>query len=89
MTTTLIAAAGAPDGRPASQRAVDNPRPADLRTADPARDAPDPEAGLATAEYAIATIAAVGFAGLLVAVLKSDTVRGLLENIVSTALSIG
>jgi hypothetical protein len=48
----------------------------------------DPEAGLATAEYAIATIAAVGFAGLLIAVLKSDTVRGLLENIISSALSI-
>jgi len=48
----------------------------------------DPEAGLATAEYAIATIAAVGFAGLLIAVLKSDTVRGLLEGIISSALSI-
>lgn len=84
MTRTLIAAADAPDGRPADDRAVDDPGPAD-----PVREAPDPEAGLATAEYAIATIAAVGFAGLLVAVLKSDTVRGLLENIVSTALSIG
>jgi hypothetical protein len=50
--------------------------------------ATDPEAGLATAEYAIATVAAVGFAGLLIAVLKSDTVRGLLEGIISSALSI-
>jgi len=49
---------------------------------------PDPEAGLATAEYAVATVAAVGFAGLLIAVLKSDTVRGLLENIISSALSV-
>ena len=48
----------------------------------------DPEAGLATAEYAIATIAAVGFAGLLIAVLKSDTVRGLLENLITSALSV-
>ena len=48
----------------------------------------DPEAGLATAEYAVATVAAVGFAGLLIAVLKSDTVRGLLESIISSALSI-
>ena len=31
-----------------------------------------------TAEYAIATIAAVGFAALLVVVLRSDEVRGLL-----------
>lgn len=84
MTTTLIAAADAPDGRPAGTRAPDGPQPADA-----APDTRDPEAGLATAEYAIATIAAVGFAGLLVAVLKSDTVRGLLENIVSTALSVG
>ncbi|MGF0115419.1 DUF4244 domain-containing protein [Promicromonospora sp. Marseille-Q5078] len=51
-------------------------------------DRPDPEAGLATAEYAVATVAAVGFAGLLIAVLKSDTVRGLLENIISSALSV-
>ncbi|MEN5076208.1 DUF4244 domain-containing protein [Isoptericola cucumis] len=48
----------------------------------------DPEAGLATAEYAVATVAAVGFAGLLIAVLKSDTVRGLLESIISSALSV-
>jgi hypothetical protein len=48
----------------------------------------DPESGLATAEYAVATVAAVGFAGLLIALLKSDTVRGLLENIISSALSV-
>ncbi|MCA5892140.1 DUF4244 domain-containing protein [Isoptericola sp. NEAU-Y5] len=48
----------------------------------------DPEAGLATAEYAVATVAAVGFAGLLIALLKSETVRGLLENIITSALSI-
>ena len=47
------------------------------------------ETGLATAEYAVATIAAVGFAGVLITVLKSDMARGLLENIVNTALSIG
>lgn len=56
--------------------------------AGPAPDRLDPEAGLATAEYAVATVAAVGFAGLLIAVLKSDTVRGLLENIISSALSV-
>jgi hypothetical protein len=84
MTTTLITAPDAPDGRSTGHRAGEDPRPAEQ-----VREAPDPEAGLATAEYAIATIAAVGFAGLLVAVLKSGTVRGLLENIVSTALSIG
>lgn len=44
---------------------------------------------MATAEYAIATIAAVGFAGLLIAVLKSATVKSLLSGLISTALSIG
>ncbi|GAA2236959.1 hypothetical protein GCM10010401_06340 [Rarobacter faecitabidus] len=44
--------------------------------------------GLATAEYAIATIAAAGFAGLLIVVLKSGTVRTLLEGIVQSALNV-
>ena len=46
------------------------------------------EAGMATAEYAIATLAAVGFAGLLVVILKGDEVRGFLMNIIRTALSM-
>ena len=45
------------------------------------------EAGMATAEYAIATLAAVGFAGLLVVILRSEEVRGFLMNIIRTALS--
>jgi Protein of unknown function (DUF4244) len=44
--------------------------------------------GAATAEYAIATMAAVGFAGLLVLILRSDEVRGLLTDLVRNALSI-
>ncbi|WP_233549936.1 DUF4244 domain-containing protein [Cellulomonas rhizosphaerae] len=46
------------------------------------------EAGMATAEYAIATLAAVGFAGLLVVILKGNEVRGLLMGIVRQALSL-
>lgn len=49
----------------------------------------DPEAGMATAEYAIATLAAVGFAALLVAVLSSGEVRGLLMSLITSALSFG
>ncbi len=45
------------------------------------------EEGAATAEYAIATMAAVGFAGLLVAILRSDVVRGLLTELVRRALT--
>lgn len=44
--------------------------------------------GAATAEYAIATLAAVGFAGLLVVILRSDEVRGMLVDLVRGALSI-
>jgi hypothetical protein len=44
---------------------------------------------MATAEYAIATLAACGFAGLLVAILRGDEVRGLLLGIVQRALSLG
>jgi hypothetical protein len=47
------------------------------------------ETGAATAEYAIATLAAVGFAGLLVAILRSDAVRDLLLGIVQKALGAG
>ncbi|WP_022873681.1 DUF4244 domain-containing protein [Nesterenkonia alba] len=45
------------------------------------------EDGLATAEYGIVMLAAVGFAGLLTAVLTSDTVQGWLEALVERALS--
>ncbi|QGQ20874.1 DUF4244 domain-containing protein [Cellulomonas sp. JZ18] len=41
---------------------------------------------MATAEYAIATLAAVGFAGLLVVILKGNEVKGLLTGIVRQAL---
>jgi hypothetical protein len=44
--------------------------------------------GAATAEYAIATVAAAGFAGLLAVVLKSGPVQGLLTDLISGALSI-
>lgn len=47
------------------------------------------EAGMATAEYAIGTLAAVGFAGLLLVILRSEQVRSLLLGIVQSALSVG
>lgn len=46
------------------------------------------ERGMATAEYAIATLAAVGFAGLLLVVLRSDEVRSTLAALVRQALSV-
>jgi hypothetical protein len=44
--------------------------------------------GAATAEYAIAILAAAGFAGLLVTILTSDTARGWLQSIIERALSL-
>lgn len=51
-------------------------------------DAGPRDAGMATAEYAIATIAAVGFAGLLVVVLRSGEVQELLLGLVRRALTV-
>lgn len=45
------------------------------------------ERGSATAEYAVATMAAVGFAGLLVVLLRGDEVRSILTDLVKRALS--
>ncbi|SFR85495.1 Protein of unknown function [Agromyces sp. CF514] len=45
--------------------------------------------GAATAEYAVATMAAVGFAGLLVVILRGDEVRGILTDLVRNALTVG
>lgn len=47
------------------------------------------EDGAATAEYAIVIMAAVGFAGLLVVIMRSDEVRGVLNDLVRSALSVG
>lgn len=47
------------------------------------------EEGSATAEYAIATMAAVGFAGLLVVIMRSEEVKKLLYDLVMKALTFG
>ena len=45
------------------------------------------EDGAATAEYAIATMAAVAFAGLLVVIMRSDEVREILLGLIRDALT--
>lgn len=45
------------------------------------------ETGAATAEYAIVIMAAVGFAGLLVVILRSGEVQGILTDLVQRALT--
>ena len=45
--------------------------------------------GAATAEYAITIMAAVGFAGLLVLILRSGEVQAILTDLVRGALTFG
>lgn len=47
-----------------------------------------PEAGMTTAEYAVGTLAAVAFAAVLLAVVKSEAVRSALAGIITSALSV-
>ena len=47
------------------------------------------EEGAATAEYAIATMAAVGFAGLLVVIMRRDEVKTILFDLIRSALTFG
>jgi hypothetical protein len=70
--------------------AVQAPAPA------PATDLSEPvptgeprDAGMSTAEYAIGTVAACGFAGVLWAVVHSSAVASMLQGIVERALSLG
>ena len=46
------------------------------------------DSGAATAEYAIATMAAVAFAGMLVVIMRSVEVRGILTVLVRRALTV-
>lgn len=47
------------------------------------------ERGAVTAEYAIVIMAAVAFAGLLVAIMRSDEIRAMLVQLVENALGTG
>jgi hypothetical protein len=46
------------------------------------------ERGLATAEYAVATVAACGFGGVLLKILGSATVTELLTDLIRRALGL-
>ncbi len=47
------------------------------------------EEGMTTAEYAVGTVAAVAFAGLLLAIVRSGPVKNALTKIIVTALGTG
>ncbi len=44
--------------------------------------------GMTTAEYAVGTVAACGFAGTLLELLGSDWVQELLKNVIDSAFSL-
>lgn len=46
------------------------------------------EEGSTTVEYAIGAVAAAAFAGLLLVILRSDSVRAALESIIQQALTV-
>lgn len=47
------------------------------------------EKGMTTAEYAVGTVAAVAFAGLLLAIVKSGPVKSALSKVIVAALGSG
>ena len=51
-------------------------------------NSPEHEEGMATAEYAIGVLAAAAFAGVLLAIMRSGTLRGMLLNILRSALQV-
>ena len=65
-----------------TRRPLRSRRARDLRAA--CRDA-----GMTTAEYAIGTLAACGFAALLVTILRGSAVQAMLLGIIKKALSLG
>ncbi|GGA70080.1 hypothetical protein GCM10011490_20890 [Pseudoclavibacter endophyticus] len=80
---TTIVAATAATSEPALEASGSSCQSHGARVRAALRD----ERGAETAEYAIATMAAVAFAGLLVAIMQSDTVRAMLEDLVARALT--
>jgi hypothetical protein len=58
-----------------------------LRTSVARRMRATGERGAATAEYAIVIMAAVGFAGLLVVIMRSEEVRAILTDLIQRALT--
>ena len=47
-----------------------------------------PDAGMTTAEYAVGTVAACGFGGILYKVITSDAILGLLRDVIAKAFNL-
>lgn len=46
------------------------------------------EAGMATAEYAIGTLAAAAFAGLLLAIMRGGQLKAAIQSLIESALAV-
>ena len=55
---------------------------------DEGREGGGRDAGMTTAEYAVGTVAACGFGGVLYKILTSDSVQKMLKDIIERALSV-
>lgn len=84
MTASNVIPFPVPDDAPRSPAPRDLPRLTRGRSARLFGD----ETGASTAEYAIVTMAAVAFAGVLVVIMRSDEVRGILTDLVRRALTV-
>ncbi len=80
----------APDPRKGTQRMTSHEGVGSRsrRLAGSRRALRDDDRGAATAEYAITIMAAVGFAGLLVVILRSGEVQQILTDLVRNALTV-
>jgi hypothetical protein len=65
-----------------------DPESTDPESTEPESTEPG-DAGMSTAEYAIGTVAACGFAGVLWTVVHSAAVAHLMQGVVERALSLG
>ncbi|OHV22317.1 hypothetical protein BBK14_25565 [Parafrankia soli] len=72
------------------RRSVPSPRPRHRRWyRSPRSNTGMPtDAGMSTAEYAVGTLAAVAFAGVLYAVISSSATRSLISSVVQRALTV-
>lgn len=68
-------------------RALESVRTAPVRLSARLHGA-DPEAGMSTAEYAVGTVAACGFSGVLYKVITSPAVLELLKSVIGKAFKL-
>lgn len=78
-----------PDDPTSAIKPDDVADPADTRGKQGTRLALRSDRGATTAEYAITTLAACGFAALLVVILKSGPIKEAVTGIITTALKLG